>query len=97
MTVVSGKSVLFVGDSTTAINNLHDMLTTMNVKATKITCAAALQDLAKFNQTDLVVLNNTSNGEQCLRLLKTLQDSPTTKSLPILSLTEGTEAGIQTV
>ncbi len=94
MSVVEGKKVTFVGSMIPEIISVKNALENERSVVSSLTCSEVLQNFHSIENSDLVILNQQQNETECATILSHLQNSNSTKHMPVITYVNNVEARI---
>jgi DNA-binding response OmpR family regulator len=94
MSVVEGKRVAFVGSMIPEIISVRNALLNERSVVSSLTCGEVLQNPHSIESVDLVILNQQQNEAECATILSHLQNSNSTKHMPVITYVNNVEARI---
>ena len=97
MSILTGKHVLVIGDETDQITKIEAALITYGADIRAITCAEAETGTINSNETGLILINHTHDGQHCTNTLKNLARDPETNQIPVFALVASDQAHIAEV
>ncbi len=95
MSILAGKTILIVGDSTPILKELENALSEQRMMISRAKCGKiTAADLIR-QRIDIVLVNHLHDGDACSQLLQDMKSVAASKSLPVFALVENDESKIQ--
>lgn len=92
---LTSKNILVVGEETSQIINLEDVLRAHGMNIHSFTCDSVSPNLIEDLKIDLILLNLLHSNQLCRDMLSTISAADINRTLPIFILIEDTNEKIQ--